>query len=67
MLGKRIATGGGEYETNGWACAAICNVGCIRTADALCTCSKTSAKSSSNSYVSKRKSDHMRNLESSSD
>lgn len=67
MLGKRINLGNSEIATYEWACAAICNWACIRTADALCKCSKTSAKSSSNSYISNRKADHMRNLSSSND
>lgn len=67
MLGKRLNLGDSEIVPYGWACAAICNWACIRTADALCKCSKTSAKSSSNSYISNRKADHMRNLLSSGD
>lgn len=66
MLGKRIQKSHYEAAAREWECVAICDWGCIRTGDALCTCSKSSAKSSSSSYASKRNHDHMRNLTSSS-
>lgn len=42
MLGKRVYTGNQEVVPNGWACETTDNL--------LCKCSKSSAKSSSQSY-----------------
>ena len=67
MLGKRTMSTGNEAAPCEWGCAAVCNIACIRTGDALCKCSKSTAKRKTQSFITKRKSDHVRNLSSSSD
>jgi hypothetical protein len=64
MLGKRVITPFGTVQRE-WGCVSICNTACARTAEVLCTCTKTVSKSSSSSYASKRNHDHMRNMETS--
>lgn len=68
MLGKRTMMAGGDVASpNEWMCVASCNIACIRTGDMLCKCSKSKAKRKTQSFLSKRKDDHVRNLSSSSD